>query len=88
MIINNRLKINKMNSEDTLDWFPSQLPHVKLAIGEAVLVIARQGRPINARTLLEYLQVTKKNLKRRDNKIAIQTAIDLLSENQKTFGKI
>jgi len=77
-----------MKSEDTLDWFPSQLPHVKLAIGDAVLVIARQGRPINARTLLEYLQVTQQKQKRRDNKTAIQTAIDLLCENQKTFGKL
>lgn len=88
MITDNRVLRNKMKSEDTLDWFPSQLPHVKLAIGDAVLVVARQGRPINARTLLEYLLVTQQKQMRRDNKIAMQTAIDLLNENKKMFGKI
>lgn len=46
-----------MKSEDTLDWYPAQLPPVKIILGEAVLFIGKQGRPINARTLLEYLQV-------------------------------
>lgn len=47
----------KMKSEDTLDWYPAQLPPVKIILGEAVLAVGKQGRPINTRTLLEYLQV-------------------------------
>lgn len=46
-----------MKSEDTLDWYPAQLPPVKIILGEAVLAVGKQGRPINTRTLLEYLQV-------------------------------
>lgn len=46
-----------MKSEDTLDWYPAQLPLVKIILGEAVLAVGKQGRPINTRTLLEYLQV-------------------------------
>ncbi|QIA78791.1 hypothetical protein FEE38_03330 [Klebsiella pneumoniae] len=43
-----------MKSEDTLDWYPAQLPPVKIILGEAVLAVGKQGRPINTRTLLEY----------------------------------
>lgn len=68
----------KMKSEDTLDWYPAQLPPVKIILGEAVLAVGKQGRPINTRTLLEYLQVIQDKQKRRDDKIAMQTAIDVL----------
>lgn len=68
----------KMKSEDTLDWYPAQLPPVKIILGEAVLAVGKQGRPINTRTLLEYLQVMQDKQKRRDDKIAMQTAIDVL----------
>lgn len=76
-----------MKSEDTLDWFPAQLPPVKIILGEAVLFIGKQGRPINARTLLEYLQVMQRRQKKRDDKIAMQTAIDVLRDNQRINGK-
>jgi len=74
-----------MKSEDTLDWYPSQLPPVKIILGEAVL--GKQGRPINTRTLLEYLQVMQGRQKKRDDKIAMQTAIDVLRDNQRINGR-
>jgi len=53
----------KMKSEDTLDWYPAQLPPVKIILGEAVLAVGKQGRPINTRTLLEYLLVRLRTTK-------------------------
>lgn len=76
-----------MKSEDTLDWYPAQLPPVKIILGEAVLAVGKQGRPINTRTLLEYLQVMQDKQKRRDDKIAMQTAIDVLRDNQRINGR-
>lgn len=76
-----------MKSEDTLDWYPAQLPPVKIILGEAVLAVSKQGRPINTRTLLEYLQVMQEKQKRRDDKIAMQTAIDVLRDNQRINGR-
>ncbi len=49
-----------MRSEDTLDWYPAQLPPVKIILGNAVLEVGKLGRPINARTLREYLQVLQR----------------------------
>ena len=77
-----------MKSEDTLDWYPAQLPPVKIILGNAVLEVGKTGRPINTRTLLEYLQVTQKKLTGRDNKVAMQTAIDVLRDNQKVNGRL
>ncbi|UJD97068.1 MULTISPECIES: hypothetical protein [Enterobacteriaceae] len=76
-----------MKSEDTLDWYPAQLSPVKIILGNAVLEVAKQGRPINTRTLLEYLQVMQEKQKRRDDKIAMQTAIDVLRDNQRINGR-
>ena len=42
-----------MKSKDTLKWFPAQLPEVRIILGDAVVEVAKQGRPINTRTLLE-----------------------------------
>jgi hypothetical protein len=77
-----------MKSEDTLDWYPSQLPPVKVILGNAILEVAKTGRPLNTRTLLEYLQVVQVKQMRRDNKIAMQTAIDVLRDNQKINGRL
>lgn len=77
-----------MKSEDTLDWYPAQLPPVKVILGNAVLEVAKSGRPINTRTLLEYLQVWQAKQKRHDNKIAMQTAIQVLIDNQRLHGRI
>lgn len=77
-----------MKSEDTLDWYPAQLPPVKVILGNAVLEVAKSGRPINTRTLLEYLQVWQAKQKRHDNKIAMQTAIQVLRDNQRLHGRI
>mgnify|MGYP000027851598 FL=1 len=77
-----------MKSEDTLDWYPSQLPPVKVILGNAILEVAKTGRPLNTRTLLEYLQVIQVKQMRRDNKIAMQTAIDVLLDNQKINGRL
>ena len=40
-----------MKSEDILDWYPAQLPPVKIILGNAVPEVGKLGRPINARTL-------------------------------------
>lgn len=77
-----------MKSEDTLDWYPSQLPPVKVILGNAILEVAKTGRPLNTRTLLEYLQVIQVKQMRRDNKIAMQTAIEVLRDNQKINGRL
>jgi hypothetical protein len=76
-----------MKSEDTLNWYPAQLPPVKIILGEAVLAVGKQGRPISTRTLLEYLQVMQSKQKRRDDNIAMQTAIDVLRDNQRINGR-
>lgn len=76
-----------MKSEDTLDWYPAQLPPVKIILGEAVLAVGKQGRPINTRTLLEYLQVMQGKQKRRDDKVAMKTAIEVLRDNQRINGR-
>jgi hypothetical protein len=36
----------------------------------------------------EYLQVLQRTQKSRDDKIALQTAIDVLSDNQRVNGKL
>lgn len=77
-----------MKSEDTLNWYPAQLPPVKIILGDAILEVGKTGRPINSRTLLEFLQIQQAKLKKRDNKIAMQTAIDVLRDNQRLNGKI
>lgn len=77
-----------MKSEDTLNWYPAQLLPVKIILGEAVLAIGKQGRTINTRPLLEYMQVVQKKQKRRDNKVAMQTAIDVLRDNQRINGRL
>ncbi|MCI1898184.1 hypothetical protein ACNZ3Z_07790 [Enterobacter kobei] len=77
-----------MKSEDTLDWYPAQLPPVKIILGNAVLEVGKTGRPINTRTLLEYLHVTQNKQTGKDNKIAMQTAIDVLRDNQKVNGRL
>ncbi|WP_435948110.1 hypothetical protein [Dryocola sp. BD586] len=76
-----------MKSDDTLDWYPAQLPPVKIILGNAILEVSKSGRPINTRTLLEYLQVTQSQQKRRDDKVAMQTAIDVLRDNQRLHGR-
>lgn len=45
-----------MKSKDTLKWFPAQLPEVRIILGDAVVEVAKQGRPINTRTLLDYIE--------------------------------
>lgn len=77
-----------MKSEDTLDWYPAQLPPVKSILGDAVIEVGRTGRPVNTRTLLEYLQIQQNKQKLRDNKIAMQTAIDVLRDNQRVNGRL
>lgn len=77
-----------LKSEDTLNWYPAQLPPVKIILGDAILEVGKSGRPINTRTLLEYLQIQQAKLKKRDNKIVIQTAIDVLRDNQRINGRL
>ncbi|HCL5070927.1 TPA: hypothetical protein N2F43_000126 [Salmonella enterica] len=76
-----------MSEVDLQIWYPAQLLPVKIIPGKAVLAVGKQGRPINTRTLLEYLQVMQDKQKRRDEKIAMQTAIDVLRDNQRINGR-
>lgn len=45
-----------MKSEDTLDWYPAQLPLVKIILGEAVLAVGKQE---GQSTLEPYLSIFK-----------------------------
>ena len=68
-----------MKSKDTLKWFPAQLPEVRIILGDAVVEVAKQGRPINTRT---------KKKSWLDNKELLQTAISVLKDNQNLNGKM
>ena len=57
-----------MKSKDTLKWFPAQLPEVRIILGDAVVEVAKQGRPINTRTLLDYIEGNIKKNSWLDNK--------------------
>ena len=77
-----------MKSKDTLKWFPAQLPEVRIILGDAVVEVAKQGRPINTRTLLDYIEGNIKKKSWLDNKELLQTAISVLKDNQNLNGKI
>ena len=77
-----------MKSKDTLKWFPAQLPEVRIILGDAVVEVAKQGRPITPRTQLAYIEGTKKKKPWRDNKELLQTAISVLKDNQNLNGKM
>ncbi|MEF9531949.1 cold shock protein YdfK, partial [Escherichia coli] len=51
-----------------LKWFPAQLPEVRIILGDAVVEVAKQGRPINTRTLLDYIEGNIKKKSWLDNK--------------------
>ncbi|EKL1975782.1 hypothetical protein PQX87_002687, partial [Salmonella enterica] len=56
--------------------------------GDAVVEVAKQGRPINTRTLLDYIEGNIKAKAWLDNKELLQTAVSVLKENQDANGKI
>ncbi|WP_459246044.1 hypothetical protein ACI1CM_21105 [Escherichia coli] len=62
-----------MKSKDTLKWFPAQLPEVRIILGDAVVEVAKQGRPINTRTLLDYIEGNIK--KKLDLPLYFQTPV-------------
>ncbi len=76
-----------MKSKDTLKWFPAQLPEVRIILGDAVVEVAKQGRPINTRTLLDYIEGNIKKKSWLDNKELLQTAISVLKDNQNLMVK-
>src|SRR5699024_867716 len=88
MKINNILRNIFMKSKDTLKWFPAQLPEVRIILGNAVVEVAKQGRPINTRTLLDYIEGNIKKKSWLDNKELLQTAISVLKDNQNLNGKM
>lgn len=47
-----------MKSKDTLKWFPAQLPEVRIILGDTVVEVAKQGRPINTRTIFAYCRIS------------------------------
>ncbi|EFT4754190.1 hypothetical protein HVE53_000725, partial [Salmonella enterica] len=55
---------------------------------DAVVEVAKQGRPINTRTLLDYIEGNIKTKAWLDNKELLQTAVSVLKENQDMNGKI
>ncbi|MTD39630.1 hypothetical protein GIX45_13610 [Erwinia sp. CPCC 100877] len=75
-----------MKSEDTLKWFPAQVPAVRKILGDAILAVAKQGRPINARTLCDFIQSNQRKLRRIDSKTPMDTAILLLKDSQNKHG--
>ena len=77
-----------MISKDTLQWFPEQLPEVRIILGDAVVEVAKQGRAINSRTLLDYIEGNIKKKSWLDNKELLQTAISVLKDNQNLNGKM
>ncbi|EYE24644.1 putative dNA-binding transcriptional regulator [Escherichia coli 1-110-08_S1_C3] len=50
--------------------------------------VAKQGRPINTRTLLDYIEGNIKKKSLLDNKELLQTAISVLKDNQNLNGKM
>lgn len=76
-----------MKSKDTLKWFPAQLPEVRIILGDAVVEVAKQGRPINTRTLLDYIEGNIKKKSWLDNKELLQTAISVLKDNKNLMVK-
>ncbi len=58
------------------------------SLGDAVVEVAKQGRPINTRTLLDYIEGNIKKKSWLDNKELLQTAISVLKDNQNLNGKM
>ncbi|WP_249967444.1 recombinase family protein, partial [Escherichia coli] len=71
-----------MKSKDTLKWFPAQLPEVRIILGDAVVEVAKQGRPINTRTLLDYIEGNSLTMSRIFAYCRIST-LDQTTENQR-----
>ncbi|EPW0777928.1 cold shock protein YdfK, partial [Escherichia albertii] len=71
-----------------LKWFPAQLPEVRIILGDAVVEVAKQGRPINTRTFLDYIEGNIKKKSWLDNKELLQTAISVLKDNKNLNGKV
>lgn len=76
-----------MNSNDTLAWYPAQLPPVKIVLGNAIIEVTKQGRPINARTLLDYLHSVQGRPQRKRERAILQTAISVLRDSQREHGR-
>lgn len=66
-----------MKSKDTLKWFPAQLPEVRIILGDAVMEVAKQGRPINTRTLLDHIEGNIKKKSWLDNKELLLSLIHI-----------
>ncbi|EGI6771277.1 hypothetical protein IGX70_005211 [Escherichia coli] len=77
-----------MRDCEKLRWCPLQLPEVRIILGDAVVEVAKQGRPINTRTLLDYIEGNIKKKSWLDNKELLQTAISVLKDNQNLNGKM
>lgn len=77
-----------MKSEDVLTWFPAQIPAVRRILGDAVLAVVKQGRPVNTRTLCDYIYSRQQQQGWMDKKEPLQTALNVLEGNQKLHGKI
>ncbi|PWC18006.1 hypothetical protein DDT52_15155 [Brenneria roseae subsp. roseae] len=70
-----------------LTWYPAQRSRVESIIGLAVVQVCEQGRPINTRTLLDFMYVQLGEMKKSDDKEGMMTAISILEKNQDTYAK-
>ncbi|MFC3394408.1 hypothetical protein [Brenneria rubrifaciens] len=70
-----------------LTWYPAQRSRVEAIIGLAVVRVCEQGRPVNARTLLDFMYVKLGEMKKKSDREGMLTAISILEKNQDAYAK-
>ncbi|MBJ7222665.1 MULTISPECIES: hypothetical protein [unclassified Brenneria] len=70
-----------------LTWYPAQRSRVEAIIGQAVVLVCEQGRPINTRTLLDLMYVQLNDMGKREDIEGMMTAISILEKNQDAHAK-
>ncbi|ATA25292.1 hypothetical protein BIY26_03285 [Brenneria goodwinii] len=70
-----------------LTWYPAQRSRVETIIGQAVISVCDQGRPVNVRTLLDLMYVQLSNMGKREDIEGMMTAISILENNQDAHAK-
>ncbi|MDX5628261.1 MULTISPECIES: hypothetical protein [unclassified Brenneria] len=70
-----------------LSWYPAQRSRVERIIGQAVISVCQQERPINARTLLDLMYVQLSAMGKKEDREGMMTAISILENNQNAHAK-
>ncbi|QTF09899.1 hypothetical protein HC231_19735 [Brenneria izadpanahii] len=70
-----------------LTWYPAQRSRVETIIGQTVVSVCTQGRPVNARTLLDLMYVQLSEMGKREDIEGMMTAISILEKNQDAHAK-